>query len=75
MLTFVYLCSQTSMHRMLMVGSFILFSPLIYVKYLQPDPVLAATHLGLVCCVLTVLGYAAPLASMVGVLFPSVVCC
>ena len=42
-----------------------LLSPLLYIKYYQTDLQLASDHLGKYCVLLSVVGYGAPLISLV----------
>ena len=45
-----------------------LLSPLLYIKYYQTDLQLASDHLGKYCVLLSVVGYGAPLVSLVSIL-------
>jgi len=42
-----------------------LLCPLVYIKYYQADTSMAISHLGQYCVCLTVIGYGAPLVSLV----------
>ena len=45
-----------------------LLSPLLYIKYYQTDLQLASDHLGKYCVLLSVVGYGAPLISLVSMI-------
>ena len=56
---------QSQFHQMLTLAVLVLFSPLLYLRYLQHDLAVASFHLGTMCCVMTVCCYVSPMASMV----------
>ncbi|XP_012938035.1 sugar transporter SWEET1 [Aplysia californica] len=74
-LQFLYICiyylytnKKHFLHRLLLIGLFILFTPLMYVDFYETEVELASRHLGLYCCVLSVMCYASPMATLSEVL-------
>ncbi|XP_046356185.1 sugar transporter SWEET1-like [Haliotis rufescens] len=75
MLQFLYICifyiytvKRGHMHRLISMSLCLLFGPLIYIRYYQPDDNMAAGQLGLYGCFFTVICYASPLATVAQVL-------
>lgn len=60
-----FLCLQSQFYKFLLIGAAMLIGPLMYIKYYQQDPLIAVSHLGQYCVCLTVIGYGAPLVSLV----------
>ena len=56
---------QSHMRKLLLVGLSVLFSPLIYIVVMELSDEVATRHLGSVCCLLAICGYASPLATIV----------
>lgn len=58
-------CLQSHFHRLAVVAIIMLFSPLLYLRYMQQEPAVASNHLGLFCCCMSVCCYASPMTSVV----------
>ncbi|XP_052802287.1 sugar transporter SWEET1-like isoform X2 [Mya arenaria] len=67
MIFYRYSVKKTQIHRFFLLGVAMTISPLTYVKYYQTDSSMALNHLGSYCVCLTVIGYGAPLISLVDV--------
>ncbi|XP_076461910.1 sugar transporter SWEET1-like [Babylonia areolata] len=61
---YAYTVKKSHFHRLLLVASIILFSPLLYLHFVQRDVSKGAYHLGLMCCCLSVCCYASPMATV-----------
>ncbi|KAL8570385.1 hypothetical protein ACOMHN_035803 [Nucella lapillus] len=61
---YTYTSKKSHFHRLLIIASFILFSPLLYLHFVQRDVSKGAYHLGLLCCCMTVCCYASPMATV-----------
>lgn len=57
---------QSQFHRFLFIGAMMLISPLVYIRYYENNHQVALENLGSYCVCLTIIGYGAPLVSLVG---------
>ncbi|KAL5006552.1 hypothetical protein ScPMuIL_015358 [Solemya velum] len=65
---YMYTKRRNHFLRMLFFGCCLLLLPLVYVKYFQLDHKKAQNHFGMICVGMTIIGYAAPLASLTDVI-------
>ncbi|KAL4222683.1 hypothetical protein ACF0H5_018724 [Mactra antiquata] len=63
-----YSNKKMQFHRFLFIGTVMLVSPLFYIEYYQLNQQIAVQNLGLYCVCLTIIGYGAPLVSLVDVI-------
>ena len=56
---------QNQFYRCVTAGAVFLLAPLLYIKYYQTDLQLASDHLGKYCVIMSIIGYGAPLISLV----------
>ncbi|XP_059159415.1 sugar transporter SWEET1-like [Physella acuta] len=71
LLQFLYICvyyiyskKKHQVHCILLLGTVILFTPLIYIQYFERDGDVALRNLGLICSGISILCYASPLATL-----------